>query len=102
MPEKIDAGSSLTYKIVVRNNGAKPVKLVEIDESVPADRTVQTTEPLAETHDQTLHWSLHDLGPHEERAVAITLAALPAPQPLLRTAALPKPDRVEEERPESG
>ena len=46
MPDKIDAGSSLTYKIVVRNNGAKPVKLVEIDESVPADRTVQTTEPL--------------------------------------------------------
>ena len=101
MPDKIDAGSSLTYKIVVRNNGAKPVKLVEIDESVPADRTVQTTEPLAETHDQTLHWSLRDLGPHEERAVAITLAALPAPQPLLRTAALPKPDRVEEERPKA-
>jgi hypothetical protein len=101
MPEKIDAGSSLTYKIVVRNNGAKPVQLVEIDESVPADRTVQTTEPLADTHDQTLHWSLHDLGPHEERTVAITLAALPAPQPLLRTAALPKPDRTEEERPKA-
>ncbi|HEX4072009.1 MAG TPA: hypothetical protein VHX68_12585, partial [Planctomycetaceae bacterium] len=101
MPEKIDAGSSLTYKIVVRNNGGKPVKLVEIDESVPTDRTVQSTEPLAETHDQTLHWSLRDLGPHEERVVAITLAALPAPQPLLRTASLPKPDRVEDERPKA-
>jgi uncharacterized protein DUF11 len=101
LPDKIDAANSLTYKIVVRNNGAKPVKLVEIDESVPADRTVQTTEPVAETHDQTLHWSLHDLGPHEERAVAITLAAPPAPQPILRTAALPKPDRVEEEPPKT-
>ncbi len=97
MPEKTDAGNSLTYRIVVRNNGSKPVKLVEVDEAVPSDHVVQTTDPLAETHDQTLHWSLRDLGPHEERTIAITLAAPAPPQPIVRTAAIPKSDRVEEE-----
>ncbi|HUE13156.1 MAG TPA: hypothetical protein VMR25_03225, partial [Planctomycetaceae bacterium] len=97
MPEKNDAGNSLTYKIVVRNNGAKAVKLVEVDEAVPPDHLVQTTEPSAETHDQTLHWSLRDLGPHEERTITITLAAPPPPQPIVRTAAIPKSERAEEE-----
>jgi len=103
MPEKNDAGNSLTYKIVVRNNGSKLVKLVEVDEAVPSEQLVQATEPPAETHDQTLHWTLHDLGPHDERTIAITLAVpVPPqqpvpPQPIVRTAAIPKSDRSEEE-----
>ena len=96
MPEKAEEGNSLTYKIVVRNNGSKPVKLVEVDEAVPPDYAVQATVPSALNHDQTLHWSLEDLGPHEERTIAITLAATAPPQPIIRTAAIPKADRIEE------
>jgi hypothetical protein len=97
MPEKTETGNSLTYKIVVRNNGSKPVKLVEVDEGVTPDHIVQATDPPAESHDQTLHWSLHDLGPHEERTIAITLAAPTPPQPIVRTAAIPKSDQIEED-----
>jgi hypothetical protein len=97
MPEKTETGNSLTYRIVVRNNGSKPVKLVEVDEGVTPDHIVQITDPPAESHDQTLHWSLHDLGPHEERTIAITLAAPTPPQPIVRTAAIPKSDQIEED-----
>jgi hypothetical protein len=97
MPEKTETGNSLTYRIVVRNNGSKPVKLVEVDEAVTPDHVVQLTDPPAENHDQTLHWSLRDLGPHDERTIAITLAAPAPPQPIVRTAAIPKSDQVEEE-----
>jgi hypothetical protein len=95
-PEKSETGNSLTYKIVVRNNGSKPVKLVEVDEAVPPDHAVQATDPPAEPHDQTLHWSLRNLGPHEERTIAITLASPTPPQQIVRTAEIPKTDRTEE------
>ena len=61
LPEKGESGNLLTYKIVVRNNGAKLLKLVDIDEAVPADHTVHSTEPPAEVHDQALHWAVRDL-----------------------------------------
>jgi hypothetical protein len=94
--EKNGAGNSLTYKIVVRNNGSKPVKLVEVDEAVPPDHAVQATDPSADPHDQTLHWNLRDLAPHEERTIAITLVPPAAPQSVVRTAELPKNDRLDE------
>lgn len=97
MPEKTEAGHSLTYQIVVRNNGSKPVKLVQIDEGVPPEHTVLMTEPAAESHEQSLHWSLRDLGPHEERTIAITLALPVPPQPIVRTAGIPKSERAEDE-----
>jgi Domain of unknown function DUF11 len=97
-PEKIDSGNLLAYKIVVRNNGTKLLKLVEIDEAVPADHTVHATEPAAEVHDQTLHWSVRDLAPHEATTLAITLAAPPPPQPIVPAAAAPKPERQEEDQ----
>ncbi len=95
LPEKIDSGNLVTYKIVVRNNGTKLLKLVDIDEAVPADHTVRTTEPAADVHDQTLHWSVRDLAPHEATTIAITLAA---PPPIVPAAAHPKPDRPEEDQ----
>jgi hypothetical protein len=98
LPEKIDSGNLVTYKIVVRNNGTKLLKLVDIDEAVPADHTVRSTEPAADVHDQTLHWSVRDLAPHEATTIAITLAAPPPPQPIVPAAAHPKADRPEEDQ----
>jgi Domain of unknown function DUF11 len=97
LPEKAESGNLLTYKIVVRNNGAKLLKLVDIDEAVPADHTVHTTEPAAEVHDQTLHWAVRDLAPHEATTISITLAAPPA-QPIVPAVAPPKPERPEEDQ----
>jgi hypothetical protein len=59
--EKDEAGGSVRYKIVVRNNGKKVVKTFEVEEAVPAEHTVQVTDPPAETRDRDLHWTLHDV-----------------------------------------
>jgi hypothetical protein len=72
--EKDEAGGSVRYKIVVRNNGKKAVKAFEVDEAIPAEHTVQVTEPPAETRDRDLHWTLRDVGPGEERTIVVTLA----------------------------
>jgi hypothetical protein len=72
--EKDETGTSVHYKIVVRNNGKKSVKSFEVDEAVPADHTVQVTDPPAETRAQDLHWTLHDVAPGEERTIVVTLA----------------------------
>ncbi len=72
--EKDETGASVHYKIVVRNNGKKAVKSFEVDEAVPADYTVQVTDPPAETRAQDLHWTLHDVAPGEERTIVVTLA----------------------------
>jgi hypothetical protein len=98
LPEKADSGNLFSYKIVVRNNGTKLLKVVEIDEAVPADHTVHSTEPAAEVHDQTLHWNVRDLAPHEATTIAITLAAPPAPQPVMPAISHPKPERPEEDQ----
>lgn len=98
LPEKANSGNLLIYKIVVRNNGTKLLKLVDIDEAVPADHTVHSTEPAAEVHDQTLHWSVRDLAPHEATTIAISLAAPPAPQPIVPAVARPKPEHPEEDQ----
>ncbi len=97
LPEKGESGNLLTYKIVVRNNGAKLLKLVDIDEAVPADHTVHSTEPPAEVHDQALHWAVRDLAPHEATTISITLAA-PAAQPILPAVAPPKSERPDEDQ----
>ncbi len=91
--EKDEAGGSVRYKIVVRNNGKKAVKLFEVEEAIPAEHTVQVTDPPAETRDQDLHWTLRDVGPGEERTIVVTLAP-PAPRPIrLPVADLPPPNR---------
>jgi hypothetical protein len=72
--EKDEAGASLHYKIVVRNNGKKAIKVFEVDDAVPADHTVQVTDPPAETQAQGLHWTLHDMAPGEARTIVVTLA----------------------------
>jgi hypothetical protein len=72
--EKDETGSSVRYKIVVRNNGKKVVKTFEVDEAVPAEHTVQVTDPPAETRDRDLHWTLRDVAPGEERTIVVTLA----------------------------
>lgn len=79
VPEKSDPSGSVRYKIVVRNNGKKPVKVFDVEEAIPAEQTVQVTEPVAETHDQALHWTLRDVAPGEERTIVVTLAAPPRP-----------------------
>jgi Domain of unknown function DUF11 len=76
--EKDETGHSVRYKIVVRNNGKKVVKAFEVDEAVPAEHTVQVTDPPAETRDRDLHWTLRDVAPGEERTIVVTLAP-PAP-----------------------
>jgi hypothetical protein len=71
--EKDETGASVRYKIVVRNNGKKPVKTFDVDEAVLAEHTVQATEPPAQTQDQNLHWTLRDMKPGEERTIVVTL-----------------------------
>jgi hypothetical protein len=87
--EKDASGASLRYKIVVRNNGKKAVKLFEVEEAVPAEHTVQLTDPPAETRDQDLHWTLRDVGPGEERTIVVTL--VPPARPVERSLAAPEP-----------
>jgi len=106
MPEKNDAGNSLTYKIVVRNNGSKLVKLVEVDEAVPSEQLVRRRS-AGETHDQTLHWTLHDLGRRRADDRDYAGSARPPQQPSLRNSRSlrnrssgrgdPESDRSEEE-----
>jgi hypothetical protein len=79
VPDKSDSNGSVHYKIVVRNNGKKPVKVFDVEEAIPAEHTVQVTDPAAETHDQALHWTLRDVAPGEERTIMVTLAAPPRP-----------------------
>ncbi len=71
--EKNELGGSVRYKIVVRNNGKKAVKAFEVDEAIPAEHTVQVTDPPAETRDRDLHWTLRDVAPGEERTIVVTL-----------------------------
>jgi len=80
-PEKVGFSGSLAYRIVVRNNGSKPVKVVEVEEAVGPDQLVQSTDPPADSRDSGLHWSLHDIAPHAEQTITITLAAA-APLPV--------------------
>ncbi len=84
-----DATGASRYKIVVRNNGKKAVKLFEVEEAVPAEHTVQLTDPPAETRDQDLHWTLRDVGPGEERTIVVTL--VPPARPVERSLAVPEP-----------
>ncbi|HXY35394.1 MAG TPA: hypothetical protein VEI07_14280, partial [Planctomycetaceae bacterium] len=81
--EKDETGASVRYKIVVRNNGKKAVKAFEVDEAIPAEHAVQVTDPPAETRDQDLHWTLHNVAPGEERTIVVTLVppARPAEHP---------------------
>jgi hypothetical protein len=72
--EKNELGGSVRYRIVVRNNGKKAVKAFDVDEAVPAEHTVQVTDPPAETRDRDLHWTLRDVAPGEERTIVVTLA----------------------------
>jgi hypothetical protein len=79
VPDKNDPSGSVRYKIVVRNNGKKLVKVFDVDEAIPAEHTVQVTDPAAEKRDESLHWTLRDVAPGEERTIVVTLAAPPRP-----------------------
>jgi hypothetical protein len=59
-----------------------------VEEAVPAEHTVQLTDPPAETRDQDLHWTLRDVGPGEERTIVVTLVP---PRPAERSLAVPEP-----------
>jgi len=87
--ERDATGASVRYKIVVRNNGKKAVKVFEVQEAVPAEHSVQLTDPPAETRDQDLHWTLRDVGPGEERTIVVTL--VPPARPVERSLPVPEP-----------
>jgi hypothetical protein len=90
--EKDATGASVRYKIVVRNNGKKAVKVFEVQEAVPAEHAVQLTDPPAETRDQDLHWTLRDVGPGEERTIVVTL--VPPARPVERSLPVAEPGVV--------
>jgi hypothetical protein len=86
--QPVDGGQAVAHKTVVRNNGETTVKVIEVEEAVPAEHALQSTDPPAQAREGVLRWRLENLAPREERTLVMTVA------PRLRPAAIHASDQA--------
>jgi uncharacterized repeat protein (TIGR01451 family) len=66
-PEQLLLGQSLSYEIVVRNNGTQPAAEIHVEQTLPAGVRLLHSEPPATTQDKCLTWELNNLDGGAER-----------------------------------
>lgn len=72
-PDTISVNQPLVYELVVRNNGATAVTNVRVEEEPPAGAKFLASEPVAETFNGRLVWSLGSLDAGAEKRIKISV-----------------------------
>jgi uncharacterized repeat protein (TIGR01451 family) len=60
-PESVSVGQDVTYELVVRNEGSATVWNVRVEDDVPAGAKYVSSDPVADTANGKLSWSLGSL-----------------------------------------
>ncbi len=72
-PETVSVNQPLVYELVVRNTGAAAVSNVRVEEEPPAGAKFLASEPVAESFNGRLVWSLGGLDAGAEKRIKISV-----------------------------
>jgi hypothetical protein len=75
VPESAQLGGTMTYELIVSNQGLEPLDSVTIAEVVSDIESVLDVQPPASVVENMLVWSIADLQPRERRRLIVELRA---------------------------
>ena len=72
-PESVSVGQDVTYELVVRNEGSAAVWNVRVEDDVPAGSKYISSDPVAETANGKLSWTLGSLDAGATKKVKVVV-----------------------------